>query len=1037
MIRFFLERHLLVNVITIIVLALGLFFVTGIQREGFPAVTINEVVITSVLPGASPQDVEAKLTVPIEDAVRELDGVQSFHSVSRESTSVVTVELHDDFSPREVRDAERDIQRAIDAIQDLPTDMDAPPVLFRFDPAKMSVLELGITGPRAQVRTVAEKLERELERLAGVGGVTPVAYADDEIQVLLDPIRAKSNNVTLEEVMGAISRRNVASTGGRLYSYPSQRQVVLSGEYRSAEDVRDTILRFGGESGGTLRVRDVARVVEGTKEIGLIAHSEGEASINLVVTKRASADILDQVDTIRGRVDEYDLPPGVAIHYYNDRSEQTRNRLDVVMTNGIGGVVLVLLVLLAFLNVRVAGWVSFGLPFALLGVMIFLPLVGITINMVSLAAFVVVIGLVVDDAIIVAERIAFHLEKGLEPMSAAVKGAREMALPVIGAAITTILAFLPMFMIGGLPGKFSGAIPVIVILTLLVSLFECFFILPAHLTGGRHKPKPKARWVVALELRYQRVLRKVLERAGLVVVAFAVLFVGSVEAARRSLPATLFPQDDSAAVYLKIRSPIGTPLETTEAYVSVLEQQIPALLGSDLEGLTARVGHAEPYATSRNDGSSDSEALISVYLERDRRLGAHEWIDILRRDLVVPGELEVVYEARRIGPPMGRPVTVHVAADTDDERRRAVARVMTWLEQVDDVVDIETDERPGIRQVDLLLRYERLALRGVSVEQVAQTVKAAFYGIPVSEQRELDNNRDIRVRLAPAARGNLDLLLSMPVRSDNGTIHALREFVEPVDVDALAQVHHRDGERTTTISAALASGSDQTSTTLARRIEAELMPAFEQRPGVRVRVGGEAEKSADTFSEIPYILALAIGGIILVVMLLTGSLTQAMFVITAVPLGMIGVIWAFIAHGVPISMFALLGVVGLCGVVVNDSIVMVTSLDRTGADASSTGEMLDAVAAGAAERLRPVLLTTLTTVAGVMPTAYGLGGRDALLSPMSMALGYGLIFATTITLLLVPSLYVIRRRLDRVLGGLWGRLRPDSGPGDAPPPSTE
>jgi multidrug efflux pump subunit AcrB len=252
------------------------------------------------------------------------------------------------------------------------------------------------------------------------------------------------------------------------------------------------------------------------------------------------------------------------------------------------------------------------------------------------------------------------------------------------------------------------------------------------------------------------------------------------------------------------------------------------------------------------------------------------------------------------------------------------------------------------------------------------------------------------------------------VRGEDGRLHALRELVEPIEIDALATYHHRNGVRTTTLTSSIDPASGETATSLAKRMETELLPRYQALdPELRVEIGGEATKTGETLGEMPMILALALVGIVLIVMLLTGSLTQAVFVISAVPLGLIGVVWAYAAHDVPISMFALLGVTGLSGVVVNDSIVMVTSLDSTGHEHQSIADLIDEVVRVSTERLRPVLLTTLTTVAGVMPTAYGLGGADALLSPMSLALGYGLIFGTSITLILVPALYLIRRKAER------------------------
>jgi multidrug efflux pump subunit AcrB len=1029
-IKFFLHRPLLVHVITIAVFAIGLLIVSRSQREGFPAVTINEVVITTVLPGASPDDVETKITQPIEEAIRDVDGVESYDSDSREGLSFITVDLYEDLRPHEVEAVERDLQKAIDAISDFPAELDAPPVLSRFNPARMPVLEVALTGPPARVREAVELLRPRIEEIPGVGQVTEVGLGDPEIEVLLDPVRARAQQVTLDEVMIALQRRNVASTGGRLTAYPLQHQVVLSGEYRDLDEIGDTILRFRGSTGGALRLRDVAEVRETREETGLRVHAGGEASVNLIIRKRESADILDTVDAIYALVEAVELPPGVEAHTFNDVSQQTRNRLSVVISNGLGGVILVLGALLLFLSGRIAFWVAFGMPFALLGCAALLPAVGITVNMVSLAGFVLVIGIVVDDAIVVSERVAHYLEKGVAPEEAALKGTREMAIPVLGSSLTTILAFCPLFLLGGIPGKFSWAIPMIVILTLTVSLFECFFILPSHIIGdgkpNKALAKPKARWVRAMERAYAASLRRLLPYSPVLVLAFAGLFVVTVQYARTSMDVILFPQDDSDAFYLKVTAPLGTPIERTEAMVRALEQQIPAIVGDDLDGLTARIGHQEARRPDRTRGTAEHEAHIAVYLTNERKYSAHAWIARVKQELHVPAELDILYEAARIGPPMGRPVQVHVASHDDAMRRRVSNEVRAYLEQLPGVIDLESDQRPGVRQIDLRLDHRRLALHQVGADTVTRTVKAAFFGLPVTDLRGPDEPIAIRVRFDPAARSDIDLLLSTSVRGEDGRLHPLRELVEPVEVDGIAAHLHRNGVRTTTLTSSIDPNSGETPSSLARRMETELLPRYaELAPNLRVTIGGEVTKTDETLGDMPLVLGLALLGIIMVVMLLTGSLMQACFVVSAVPLGLIGVVWAYATHGIPISLFALLGVTGLAGVVVNDSIVMVTSLNPTGHGQGSVGELIDEVAEIAAERLRPVLLTTLTTVAGVMPTAYGLGGRDALLSPMSLALGYGLIFGTAITLVLVPALYVIRRKAERRQAARRARRRGD------------
>jgi multidrug efflux pump subunit AcrB len=781
-------------------------------------------------------------------------------------------------------------------------------------------------------------------------------------------------------------------------------------------------------------VSDVARVARTTEDKGMRVHGNGEPGVSLVVRKRASADIIRVVDALRARLQTYTPPDGVTVRVFNDSSELARDRLEIVSTNGFGGIALVILVLVVFLTRRIAFWVAFGIPFAMFGVLAILPLFHITVNMVSMAAFVLVIGLIVDDAIVVAERIAFYRERGLSPRDAGVEGTREMSVPVIASSLTTIMAFSPMFALGGVSGRFSWAIPTVVILALSVSLFECFFLLPAHVSGDHQHKKhaggssdEKAEWMVRLEAAYQRFLKALLPFRIPFVIGFALLFVGSGVLARSCMALTLFPQDDAKGLYVKVEMPLGTPLEKTEAAIGYLEQQIPTLLGEDFDGMTARIGHKVPQI-AKSRGDAENEALLTVYLVDDRHLPALTWVDRLKRDLKPPSGATLLFEHIPIGPPVGRPVTVHISSPDDGLRREGVRHVVSTLSTLEGVGDIETDENEGLRQIDLRPDFQRLAQRGVDVETVTRAVKAAFFGLPVTETRKSDETTTIRVRFDTPARRDLADLLDMQVRARDGMPVPLRDLLDPEERPSVARIHHRDGVRATTVTASVDVSKGQTASGVARVLRGSVLPKYESMPGIRISLGGEAKATEKTLGEMPQVGLLALIGMLMVVTLLFGSVLQAIFIVIAVPLGYVGVIWTFFAHQMPLSFFAILGAVGLSGVVVNDSIVMVSTLSPR------IGEGLDGIVEAAADRLRPVLLTTLTTVVGVMPTAYGLGGRDALLSPMSLALGWGLVFATVITLLLVPALFMVR--LD-VEGWLSSRLGRDAAraPETAPAPS--
>ncbi len=1080
---YFVRRHFLVHILVAAVVVLGVATASKSQREGFPPATMNQLIVTAKLPGASAADVERKLTLPIEEVVAELDGVDTYTSEITDNLSRTVIEYDDDWDVDQIRQAEADLRQALDSITDFPDDMRDRPAIARVEAQKFPILEIAISGPSEQLPEATHRIEARLASIPGVGSLTSVGVEDPEIRVLLDPELARTHAITLTDLIAAIDARNVTSTGGLLERDEARKQVVLSARFHEPEEVAETIVTVG-RSGEVIRIRDVARVELSRRDQGLRVHTNGEPGASVVVRKRAGADILTTVDSIRAALDTLELPEGVEAVLVNDTSFITRNRLQLMVSNGILGMVLVMVVLIIFLDLRSAFWVAFGVPVVLLGVVALLPKLGMTINLISLAGFVVVLGMLVDDAVVVAERIVVMQQSGLgRGPRASVRGVMSVARPVVASSVTTILAFSPMFALGGLPGKFAWNLPVVVILALAISLIESFFMLPAHMTptgkDADDSPAPppesesesdsgeraraerpsgtdddelelavakaeasmgKRPFMRALEHGYRRLLRLTLRLRWLVVLAFLVIFALTMGVVRPKMGFVLFPQDDSDALYIKVRLPQGTPIEQTEAVVSAIERQLPGLLGDDLTAVTARIGHQDGSALDRETGAAPNEAVVSALLRPlDRQRNADQWARYLVDHLEVPAGVELLFQAKPLGPPLGRPVTLHVASNDDELRRSSAAAAAQWLSEIEGVVDIDIDERPGVRQIELALDYDKLAMRGLDARTVATSLTAAFYGLQVSDHRDLEQTIRFRVQLEPSARADLDDLLELRLRTRTNELVPLRDLVQPIEVDAVARIHHRDGVRTSTVTAGVAPGSGLDSRSMAARVEAELIPALAAaapeataRAQFRAYIGGEATKTAETTGDLATAGIVAVVGILLVVALILESVLDAMFVIAVIPFGAAGVILAFAGHGKPLSMFAMMGIIGLAGVVVNAAIVMVDAIkQRHKAMVSSTAhqpsrrERDDAMVEAVVERLRPVLVTTLTTCGGVLPTAYGLGGYDAMLSPMSLALGWGLIFATLITLVLVPCLVEISEDVRRL--GRWLLRRPAQG----------
>lgn len=1035
LIRFFVERHLLVNTITLAVVLLGLLAMLRTNVEGFPEATMPMFIVTGTLPGAAAQDVETKITIPIEDELREVDGLESFTTIITDNRSVTTVKLDDDTPDEDIFKKEREIRNAIEAINDFPPDMRDDPTVFVMDPSKMPVLEVAVAGEQEVLPEAARILKRSLMRIESVGEVVEIGLPDPELRVLVDPGAARAHGVTILDVARAVERRNVSDTGGVLESAGDRRQVVMWSRYEDPSEVGETILRF--DEGGPLRVRDVARLEFGREDVGLIAGTNGRPGLSLVAVKKADSDMIDTRNAIADVLETIELPPGVTTTIVNDASYEMSNRLRVIASNGIMGIVLVATIVFLFLAPSAAIWVCVGVPLVILGVIALIPEVGLTINFVSTMAFVIVLGMLVDDAVVVAEKILLRRQEGLKPAEAAISGTLAVARPVIASAATTLLAFLPMLAIGGMPSKLIWQVPVVVSLALGLSLLESFLILPPHMSMVRSdaKPRPKRQFMLDLEDRYRSALRTVLPKRGRVVAIFSAIFLFIALVIAPRMQFEFFPQESAPGFSLKVRMPAGTPIEQTEAVSDMILAQIPPLMGEDLIAITSRVGHMDSQAFDREYGSSENEAVLTMHLDLDKkRMTAAEWMAELQPRVRAPLEAELIYEAQVDGPPGLEPVSVFVKANDDAVRRQTALALVEFLEGLGGVTNLSVDEKLGMRQIDLNPDPERLARNGLDAHDLGLTLKAAYYGLIASEIRDLEETTDIRVALEPSSRRSIDALLDTQVRNARGELVLLRDVVDPVEIPAVARIQHRDGLRAVSVTGGIDPNADVTAVTIAEAIESQFLPRYAGRSDIELELSGEVVQSRRAMGDLGFVAIAVFFGIGAVIAIMLGSFLEAFFVIAVVPFAAMSVILTFWAHDMHFSLLPLIGTIGLSGVVVNASIVMVDSVHQAqhqlGRSASEE-ERFDVVVEAFVTRLRPVLVTSLSTFGGVLPTAYGFGGYDAVMSPMSLALGWGLALTSGVTLFLVPALYVSANDINRQIAAWRHGRRPELGVAEA------
>ncbi len=1027
-IAFFAQRSLLVNLIAVATVLVGYWFAKDVPREYIPAVRSHVVFVSAQLPGASARDVETKITIPIEEAIEEVDGIDSYTSAIANGTSFTRVEFFIDASVGELDDAEQRLRNAIDGITDFPPEMEHEPTLERFNPGKWPVVQVALSGP-ADALTVATRLvERAVKSVDEIAQAKVVGLNDPEVRVLVDPQKASEQGVTVLDVVDAVARRNVSSTGGILRTDSDRNRVVLWSRFHDPKEVGETIVRsVPGE--GVIRVSQIARIESGREDTGLIAHTDGEPGTIIYAIKRDQADAIDAVARVKDVLETLNLPADVSLKLVDDRAFFTKNRLSLMLVNGAYGALLVAGVLFLFMRATAMLWVCVGIPLVFFGALALVPAFGMTFNLFSLTGFFIVIGMVVDDAVVVAEHIDVKRAQGLQPLNASVQGATEMMRPVTAAALTTVLAFTPLLSIGGMMGKLSWQLPAVVVTVLVFSLIESFVLLPAHMRYGRrnasdtgHEAQGKRNFMLRLEGIYRDSLHFVLRFRGIAIAAYVLLLAGVLVFIRPLLEVELIPQRDATVMYAKVSTPVGTPIEQTEAIVYELEDQISAITRVDLDAVTARIGYQSTDDSTKTRGDAEHEALLTmVFKTLDRQHSNAEWIQILQREINAPPGTRVIFQSEYLGPPTDQPLTVHFYSNEDEVRRAQAMRLFEHLASIAGVTELEIDERPGTPQIDLNIDYEKLALAGLDARDVANTLQAAFHGIEATEHRDLDDTTEIRVMFDEAARHDLGALLEAPVRARDGRLVPLRDLVNPVEQLAVDRIYHREGIRATTIRGSFTPESGLSAVGFADYLETEVLPQFKEVAGLAIEIGGEAEQTRETTAELGQAAVLAVVSIGLVIWLLLGSALQALCVLIVIPFSAGAVILAFWLHGINLSMTGIMGTIGLAGVVVNGSIVMMDSVNRRLSEAPADAERRNVAVEAMVGRLRPILVTTLTTFGGVMPTAYGIGGYDALVSPLSIAIGWGLVFTAMVTLYLVPALYSLvddfktrLRRDDRV-----------------------
>jgi len=1020
LIHFFINRSMLVNVILVFIAMLSIKAITSMNRNKFPEVDLAKMIITTKYPGASPKDVEQNVTRLIEDELKSITGIDKYTSVSSENVSAITIEL--DINYPDTDEVKDNIRRAVDRVSSLPTEVTERPNVRDLKSSELPILSIGISGDAeySELRRIAKIIEKDLKQISGVSYVDKYSFRDKEYDVNLDPEKLKKYYIALNDVLLAIGKRNIRATGGNLESYNTQRNILTLSQFDSIDDINEVIVRseFGG---GLVKIKDIGIVEEGFKDEKMRTIFNGKRGIMLVVKKSSNADIIRVVSKIKDylKLKQETIPSEINLIAVNDETRVVANRLDVVISNAYIGFFLVVLILILFLDFKSSFLVALSIPISFAMTFVLMKFVGADINSISLAAMIIALGMIVDQSIVVTENALYYVSQGYRKIDAILEGTMEVVLPVFASVLTTVLSFAPMFAMTGIMGKFVSVIPIVVIASLIGSLFNSWFILPNHL---RHIMKEKLenssekwqdKFFKKIAIPYEKSMRKVLKYKYTTIIITILLLVFTLYWGKNKVLFNIFPADGSDTFYVYVEMKNDVTFDATEEVIKQIEAQVKRLPKDELSFYIAKIGTKVSQELAVPVGGEKHLAYLQVSLvpSSKRKREASLILEELRGYVLenVKGAKELSFDLQKPGPPAGKSIEMHVHSDNDETRLKFVNEISEDLKKVSGVSDISSNYKIGREEFKLDIDYKILATSGLTVQDVASTLRIAFDGVRATSIVKQNEEIDIRVRFPDKSRRDIQNVLGLEVRNREGRLVPISSFAKLSTINADSSIYHTNGDVTTTITA-------RTIPTLNPQlvideIITKYAPILKKNQDVRLTYGGEAEKSKESVKSL---LIAFIGGIVaifLVIALLFNSLSQPIMVLLAIPFGLIGVIWSFYFHGRPFSFLGLIGVIGLSGIVVNNSIMMVEFINKIVQDNKDTesfneSDLIEQIITGASRRLRPIIITTGTTVLGLLPTAYGVGGKDPFIEPMVLALAYGIIASTQITLILIPAFYL-------------------------------
>ncbi len=1052
MTEFSIKNPLIVNFLLAAIVIIGVLSWRSMPQEMFPVIERGLVEIRTVFEGAPPIEIERQITIPIEKEVEDFDDIDEIRSTSLEGVSTVLLKLKPN---SDIDEVVREARFAVDAMDDLPEDIETPRI--RRIKSSFPVLSVSVYGDVTEADLIenGKQVKKLLQKIDGVAAVNIAGEREWEVWVTVNPYEIAARNVSLSEIRAALASNLMDQPGGSLSAAEGDIQLRGISTAPDIEAVKDIAIRTN-PGGGQLRIGDIAEVGMQLEEMQKTrARFNGRPSLNLIITKDAEASTIEVADEVKALLADLSgrLPPSVRAGYHSDLSIYVKTRLQTVFSSGLIGLVMLLLSLYLLLNFRIAAITALGIPVSFLVAVICLKYTGFTINMVSLFAFLIALGMIVDDAIIITENIYRHIEEGMPTMQAALQGTREVIAPVCASTLTTIAAFLPIFAIGGTMGQFVVVIPIVVSAALLGSLLEALLILPAHanlILRGRARPAPapaaagngdsrgSGRWHAFLK-NYRGYLQWAVKNRYLIsITAVCVLAVALTIAVTR-VPFQLFGQIEVDQFFVNIEAPNNYSIEESEILAETIEDEILATfkgheyeldvlltnVGVMLEGRVQRTKIGENYiqfyitlASREPRGFIERFVTPLVSLKFDhagrRKRDTEDIVSLVRQRVErLPGVKRFSILRTEAGP-AGSDISISLAGQ-DLETLEGYAGEMTdFLSSLQGVRDARHDMEPGKLEFRYRLNEHGRRL-GLTQREIAEAVRTGYLGLETVHVNWGEERYPVRLIFTEDIRSDSSRLAKLPITLANGKVVYFNEVADMQLDRGFNQLERLDERRIATVDAEI----DQEQTTalqIYNAVSEYFTPVYQTRPGYRMVFRGEKKEASDSFSGALEAGVISLFLILFILIVLFRSLIDPLLIMLTIPFGMIGVILGHLMLGYNLQFVSVIGILALSGIIVNDSLIMIDCIKRLRQD-GETRE--NAVVLSSCRRARPILLTTVTTFLGVSPLIFFASGQTAFLSPMAVSLGFGLLVATVLILVVLPCFYLVADDLRTALAGAY------------------